>query len=73
MAAPVVPPATLAAAVVVPVVRVIKSSRRRPAQGFRLHEEHEGPRVRFRSKEAEVEVNLRFQDGRPVGAVEVDD
>lgn len=44
-----------------------------PAQGFRLHEEHEGPRVRFRSNEAEVEVDLRCQDGRPVGAVEVDD
>lgn len=44
-----------------------------PAQGFRLHEEHEGPRVRFRSQGTEVEVNLSCQDGRPVGAVEVDD
>jgi hypothetical protein len=44
-----------------------------PAQGFRLHEEHEGARVRFRSEEAEVEVDLRCQDGRPVGTVEVDD
>lgn len=44
-----------------------------PAQGFRLHEEHEGSRVRFRSQEADVEVDLSCQDGRPVGAVEVDD
>jgi hypothetical protein len=44
-----------------------------PAQGFRLHEEHEGSKVRFRSRESEVEVELTCENGRPVGAVEIDD
>jgi hypothetical protein len=44
-----------------------------PAQGFRLHEEHEGSEVRFRSRESEVEVELTCENGRAVGAVEIDD
>ncbi|MCU1663139.1 MAG: hypothetical protein JWR58_3204 [Pseudonocardia sp.] len=43
-----------------------------PAQGFRLHDEREGSRVRFESEESKVEVRLSCQGGRPVGAVEVD-
>lgn len=52
------------------VVDVVSAT---PAQGFRLHDEHEGSRVRFRSPETDVEVELACEDGRPVGSVEVDD
>jgi hypothetical protein len=51
------------------VVEVVSAT---PAQGFRLHDEHEGFRVRFRSDESDVRMELSCQDGRPVGAVRAD-
>jgi hypothetical protein len=52
------------------VVEIVSAS---PAQGFRLHDEREGARVRFESDEERVEVRLHCESGRPVGAVRLDD
>jgi hypothetical protein len=51
-------------------VEVVSAS---PAQGFRLDDEREGTRVRFRSEGTDVRVWLSCQDGHPVGTVEIDD
>ena len=63
------PGGTVVARCVGGVVEVVSAT---PAQGFRLHDEHEGFRVRFRSDESDVRMQLSCQDGRPVGAVEAD-
>jgi hypothetical protein len=52
------------------VVEVVSAT---PAQGFRLHDEHEHSRVRFRSEETDVDVELSCRDGRPAGVVDADD
>ncbi|GAA1191317.1 hypothetical protein GCM10009608_28720 [Pseudonocardia alaniniphila] len=52
------------------VVEIVSAS---PAQGFRLDDEREGARVEFESEEQKVEVRLRCESGRPVGAVRLDD
>ncbi|WP_433290073.1 hypothetical protein ACQPZQ_42200 [Pseudonocardia sp. CA-142604] len=52
------------------VVEIVSAS---PAQGFRLDDEREGARVKFESEEETVEVRLRCESGRPVGAVRLDD
>jgi hypothetical protein len=51
-------------------VEIVSAS---PAQGFRLDDDREGSRVQFESEDATVEVQLSCQDGRPVGAVAVED
>jgi hypothetical protein len=63
------PGGTVVARCVGDTLEIVSAS---PAQGFRLHDEREGSRVRFESEESKVEVRVSCQGGRPVGAVEVD-
>jgi len=63
------PGGTVVARCVGDALEIVSAS---PAQGFRLHDEREGSRVRFESEESKVEVWVSCQGGRPVGAVEVD-
>ncbi|GAA1285495.1 hypothetical protein GCM10009609_58730 [Pseudonocardia aurantiaca] len=63
------PGGTVVARCVGGLVQVVSAT---PAQGFRLHDEHEGFRVRFRSDESDVRMELSCQNGRPVGAVRAD-